>query len=238
MPPSPRVPAMAAFDARLSSFGDSWPHGSSHYATPTLLAMSGFFHSPGGQHRDRCICYHCGVALVGWEEDDEPSVEHRVHSPACPVINGEGVNPTGSSRRRSDKEPSSSSRSKRGGLLAVSSASKAKGSELVARMSKEKKKSLALGTQKRKRLRMASTMPYFDRLRQRRRKEGGVPAFTSNYGGTGKSGGSDTVEPEVPSEFRAFAAMFLRKILLSTLKRPEPAATRQRRTPPIKAPAA
>mmetsp|Transcript_33951 Transcript_33951/g.66084 ORF Transcript_33951/g.66084 Transcript_33951/m.66084 type:complete len:82 (-) Transcript_33951:113-358(-) len=81
---------------------------------------------------------------------------------------------------------------------------------------------------------MASTMPYFDRLRQRRRKDGGVPAFASaKYGGTGgKSGASDNVEPEVPSEFRTYAAMFLRKILLSTLKRPKTTAR-----PAVKAPA-
>mmetsp|Transcript_31 Transcript_31/g.45 ORF Transcript_31/g.45 Transcript_31/m.45 type:complete len:94 (+) Transcript_31:40-321(+) len=59
----PKVPKMNTFEARLRSFDEEWPHGSSHYATPTLLALSGFFHAPGRGHRDRCICYQCGVTL-------------------------------------------------------------------------------------------------------------------------------------------------------------------------------
>ncbi|GAB5363459.1 hypothetical protein AAMO2058_000884800 [Amorphochlora amoebiformis] len=170
---SPRIPAMRDFKMRLRSFGEAWPHRATHFATPTLLAMSGFFHSPGGQHKDRCICYHCGVALVGWEEDDEPSTEHHLHSPNCPVIHGS-----------SDELERFKRISKK-------------------TTSKDLKKETGL-TIKRKQSRTVSNLPYFDRILEKRRRLSKIKKPT---------------EQVLSSKFQSCAAIFLKKILLSTISK-------------------
>ena len=127
-------PEMSGFSDRLVTFGEhGWPHGEDHYATPTLLALNGFYYEPLGEQRDRCVCYHCGVALVGWEAEDEPSAEHRLHSPSCPLAS-DGIVSDGEAeeededieneptRERSDTEQDAEAESSNLGTEAVASA--------------------------------------------------------------------------------------------------------------------
>jgi len=190
MSSSPRIPSMIMFKSRLRSFEDTWPHGSTHFATPTLLAMSGFFHSPGGQHKDRCICYHCGVALVGWEEEDEPIIEHKVHSPNCPIVrNQDEINRL--SRKGTKKDATECD------------SAGVKASDTILGLNKE----IRSNAQKRKLKNLTGT-PFFDRLLDKKLKEAA--------GGEDKALASPSTLDDFPSEFRAFSSAFLSKALLST----------------------
>ena len=98
----PDVVTMQAFEAwRLLSFNNAWPHMSHQHAHPAALASAGFYFSPenigGGVLRgesqaycDRCMCYHCGLALVSWLPDDVPLVEHRRHTSECAHLTRRG----------------------------------------------------------------------------------------------------------------------------------------------------
>lgn len=50
------------------------------------LASAGFFHFPKTDHDDTCICFQCGLALDGWEQDDDPHYEHSRRRPNCPHV--------------------------------------------------------------------------------------------------------------------------------------------------------
>ncbi|KAF5019646.1 hypothetical protein F66182_8350 [Fusarium sp. NRRL 66182] len=58
----------------------SWPHKT---ITPDSLARAGLFFSPAPQNPDNAICFLCQKGLDGWEENDDPLVEHLKHSPDC-----------------------------------------------------------------------------------------------------------------------------------------------------------
>lgn len=42
------------------------------------MAMAGFYYSPNGSEAsmDTCTCFLCGVRLGGWDQGDDPCVEH------------------------------------------------------------------------------------------------------------------------------------------------------------------
>lgn len=56
------------------------------------MAQAGFFYWPRStSHRaaerdDTSICFQCGLALDGWEEEDNPRQEHAKRRPECPFI--------------------------------------------------------------------------------------------------------------------------------------------------------
>jgi hypothetical protein len=83
---SAKHPQMTSYHARLASFDKkSWPHNKDTFiASPQALAETGFFYDPRPpSFLDRCVCFYCGVSLVGWEQTDFPRHEHLVHSPNC-----------------------------------------------------------------------------------------------------------------------------------------------------------
>lgn len=47
------------------------------------LVAAGFFYTGRG---DRAICFHCGLGLNEWEEDDMPWVEHAKWAPDCEFL--------------------------------------------------------------------------------------------------------------------------------------------------------
>lgn len=47
------------------------------------LARAGFYYHPTASCPDNATCFLCQSNLDGWEEDDDPIVEHLKHSPAC-----------------------------------------------------------------------------------------------------------------------------------------------------------
>lgn len=58
--------------SRLKTF-DKWPgSGAKIKGGVVALAAAGFFHFPKSDTDDTCICYQCGLALDGWENDDDP----------------------------------------------------------------------------------------------------------------------------------------------------------------------
>ncbi|KAI0549330.1 hypothetical protein F4679DRAFT_547572 [Xylaria curta] len=58
----------------------SWPH---KRLDPETFARAGFYFAPAPETPDNTICFLCGKNMVGWEEDDNPFVEHLRLSPHC-----------------------------------------------------------------------------------------------------------------------------------------------------------
>ncbi|EPE31408.1 Inhibitor of apoptosis (IAP) repeat-containing protein [Glarea lozoyensis ATCC 20868] len=57
-----------------------WPHKT---LRPEMLAKAGFFYHPSPDKPDNTACFLCHRGLDGWDEDDDPLVEHLKHSPDC-----------------------------------------------------------------------------------------------------------------------------------------------------------
>eukprot|EP00211_Chloroparvula_japonica_P001108 CAMPEP_0119126236 /NCGR_PEP_ID=MMETSP1310-20130426/5238_1 /TAXON_ID=464262 /ORGANISM="Genus nov. species nov., Strain RCC2339" /LENGTH=561 /DNA_ID=CAMNT_0007116387 /DNA_START=122 /DNA_END=1807 /DNA_ORIENTATION=+ len=72
---------------RKASFR-SWPHSSNYLAQPARLAKAGFYHQARSNARDRVVCFCCGLALIAWERNEDPFVEHKKHSSACAFVRG------------------------------------------------------------------------------------------------------------------------------------------------------
>lgn len=49
----------------------------------TQLARAGFFYTPTTSSIDNVTCFMCQKSLDGWEEDDDPVLEHLHHSERC-----------------------------------------------------------------------------------------------------------------------------------------------------------
>lgn len=47
------------------------------------LAKAGFFYHPTQSNPDNVACFLCRSNLDGWEEGDDPLVEHLKHAPNC-----------------------------------------------------------------------------------------------------------------------------------------------------------
>jgi hypothetical protein len=47
------------------------------------MANAGFVFQPQPSNPDNAVCFLCDKAMDGWEEDDDPVVEHLTHSPNC-----------------------------------------------------------------------------------------------------------------------------------------------------------
>lgn len=78
---------------RLITFApEVWPHRSRPSLSAERMAQAGFFYWPrtlssraAGQD-DTAICFQCGLALDGWEEEDDPRHEHAKRRPECPFV--------------------------------------------------------------------------------------------------------------------------------------------------------
>lgn len=51
--------------------------------TRKQLAAAGFYHYPTQESPDNVVCFHCTRSMCGWEEEDDPFVEHLKLSPQC-----------------------------------------------------------------------------------------------------------------------------------------------------------
>lgn len=69
----------ATLKARYKSFA-TWKAKSSIHE----MINAGFFYSG---KLDLVYCFHCGIALDQWEEDDNPRIEHLKWSKYCYYIN-------------------------------------------------------------------------------------------------------------------------------------------------------
>ncbi|GAB0096769.1 baculoviral IAP repeat-containing protein 5.2 [Sergentomyia squamirostris] len=65
-------------DDRLKSFKD-WDFSESQSCNAQKMAEAGFFCIG----REAAACFMCGKELDGWEEQDDPWMEHKKHAPQC-----------------------------------------------------------------------------------------------------------------------------------------------------------
>jgi hypothetical protein len=47
------------------------------------LSKAGFYFAPSSSSPDNCRCYLCEVQLDGWDDGDNPALEHYTHSSSC-----------------------------------------------------------------------------------------------------------------------------------------------------------
>ena len=73
-----RRPEMHSLAARMSTF-DDW----SHPVSKNSLAVAGFYSL---KQNHFVSCFHCGVILESWEEDDDPFFEHARWAPKCQYV--------------------------------------------------------------------------------------------------------------------------------------------------------
>nr|XP_018904719.1 PREDICTED: putative inhibitor of apoptosis [Bemisia tabaci] len=74
---SPMFPKYATLKARLSSY-ILWPI--SLKIKPEMLAHAGLFYLGKGDH---VMCFHCGLGLQDWRDDDDPWTEHALWAGRC-----------------------------------------------------------------------------------------------------------------------------------------------------------
>ncbi|XP_072523786.1 baculoviral IAP repeat-containing protein 5a [Salminus brasiliensis] len=76
---------MYFYENRLLTFV-GWPFEEGCSCTPETMAKAGFVHTPSGNSPDIAQCFFCLKELEGWEPEDDPEKEHKVHSPSCSFI--------------------------------------------------------------------------------------------------------------------------------------------------------
>ncbi|KAL4876281.1 hypothetical protein BJY04DRAFT_231747 [Aspergillus karnatakaensis] len=71
--------------ARLSTFGESWPHEGKKgwLCQPEKMAEGGWFFCPNEESADLASCAYCNLSLDGWEPKDNPFDEHYRRSSDC-----------------------------------------------------------------------------------------------------------------------------------------------------------
>lgn len=85
---------------RLATFtSESWPHWKKPCLSAGKMARAGLFYWPKliptkTLQEDTCVCFQCGLALDGWEDEDDPKQEHAKRRPECPFVkSGVGIRP-------------------------------------------------------------------------------------------------------------------------------------------------
>ncbi|VDN89544.1 unnamed protein product [Brugia pahangi] len=69
---------------RLRSFTkNAWPHQQSVNLSPEKMAKAGFFFDPDNDNIDGVSCPFCLKSLTGWEDNDDPLVEHAKRKDIC-----------------------------------------------------------------------------------------------------------------------------------------------------------
>ncbi|KAL4970563.1 uncharacterized protein BDV14DRAFT_45313 [Aspergillus stella-maris] len=75
----------AIVQARLSTFGDSWPHdGKKGWVCQSdKMVEGGWYFCPNEESADLASCAYCKLSLDGWEPKDNPFDEHYRRSSDC-----------------------------------------------------------------------------------------------------------------------------------------------------------
>ncbi|EFO24459.1 hypothetical protein LOAG_04028 [Loa loa] len=72
------------YNNRLKSFTkNAWPHHQSVNLSPEKMAQAGFFFDPDSDNADNVSCPFCLRSLTGWEDSDDPLVEHTKRKDVC-----------------------------------------------------------------------------------------------------------------------------------------------------------
>ncbi|XP_059613684.1 baculoviral IAP repeat-containing protein 5.2-B-like [Phlebotomus argentipes] len=66
---------------RLKSF-KNWQFSKSKKCNERKMAQAGFYCTGS----ESAVCFVCGKELDGWEEEDDPWVEHKKHAPQCSFV--------------------------------------------------------------------------------------------------------------------------------------------------------
>ncbi|XP_058444904.1 baculoviral IAP repeat-containing protein 5-like [Malaya genurostris] len=80
---SQNVEKICLFEKDRESSFKKWPYSSSSSCNVQKMAEAGFCWHGDDSEIDTAICFVCGKVLDGWEETDEPWVEHKKHAPQC-----------------------------------------------------------------------------------------------------------------------------------------------------------
>jgi len=75
----PKYLSMVDINKRLATFVN-WPSTQ----TPSSMAAAGFVYT---NVRDNVFCFHCGVSLLDWTQEDDPFLDHLKFSPGCYFAN-------------------------------------------------------------------------------------------------------------------------------------------------------
>ncbi|XP_055981691.1 E3 ubiquitin-protein ligase XIAP [Sorex fumeus] len=75
---SPRSPAMADYEARITTFG-TWMYS----VNKEQLARAGFYALGEG---DKVQCFHCGGGLTDWKPSEDPWEQHAKWYPGCKYL--------------------------------------------------------------------------------------------------------------------------------------------------------
>jgi hypothetical protein len=71
---------MNTYESRLKSF-ETWPV--SNVQNPASLSSCGYYYFG---ESDRVACFYCGTGAHEWLSDDNPWVEHAIHSNKCTYL--------------------------------------------------------------------------------------------------------------------------------------------------------
>jgi Inhibitor of Apoptosis domain len=71
---------MCAVQSRMQTFTD-W--SLNHRQRPAQLSVAGFYYIG---RSDKVTCYYCGVTIYNWMPEDDPWIEHALHSGECPFL--------------------------------------------------------------------------------------------------------------------------------------------------------
>ncbi|XP_035777385.1 baculoviral IAP repeat-containing protein 5-like [Anopheles albimanus] len=63
-----------------------WPYKDDKKCSIRKMAEAGFYWHGTEQEVDIAACFVCGKELDGWEESDDPWVEHQKHAPQCAFV--------------------------------------------------------------------------------------------------------------------------------------------------------
>ena len=77
--------SMINFEKRLDSL-KNWSYRDDVPCSALNLAKTGFYCPDPVNNPDSTKCFCCCKELEGWEEDDDPSKEHRSHSVGCTFL--------------------------------------------------------------------------------------------------------------------------------------------------------
>jgi len=73
------IPSMVTYESRLQTFA-TW---TGTVQNPEKLAKCGFYYLGEG---DKTVCFYCGIGINKWEVQDNPWLEHALHSGSCAFL--------------------------------------------------------------------------------------------------------------------------------------------------------
>ncbi|XP_070495611.1 baculoviral IAP repeat-containing protein 5 [Chironomus tepperi] len=70
---------------RIKSF-ENWEFDENEKCSVSEMAKAGFYYTGLSKDDDSATCFVCGKVLDGWENTDDPWMEHQKHSANCKFV--------------------------------------------------------------------------------------------------------------------------------------------------------